>query len=161
LEILIALGLFALTISALLMLFPVALRSDRENADETRSALIATGIMDAMNSGEGRGKLLIATGMSNGLPLWQSLIPERSTNISVLYDSSGDPLRIVNPSEIESPIHDTDGSSLVTISLLIKPSLPGIISCEASVGSPASAPQSGRTINRFVRQMAAPVVPTP
>jgi type II secretory pathway pseudopilin PulG len=156
LEILIALGLFAIVITTLVSLFPTALRADKESDEETRSLFIATGVMEALPSADGRGAALLYTGMSNSLPLWENLSLGKSTNFSVAYNNSCEPIRQLTAEEAERPLPDHAALAIMTLSLISKSSLPGMITAEVSVASPASAPASGRTIRRFTRLLPVP-----
>ena len=157
LEILIALGLFAVVVTALLALFPSALRSQKESDEETRALFIASGVMEALPSPEGVFRL--ATGMSNNLPVLEkiTLSGGKNTDYSIAYDDSGEPIRKLSAEEVEQPLSDHAASEIVTLSLIEKPTLPGIVTAEVSVASPASAPAAGRSITRFVRLLTPPV----
>ena len=157
-EILIALGLFAVAISALLALFPVALRTERESVEETRAMIIASGVMDALAPADSVSSLRIATSMSNGLPVWENIPAPfgKSTNFAIAYTASCEPILKLTGEEATNPLRDPRASALVTVSLVQKPSLPGLLSAEVSVGSPASAPAPGRSTQRFVRLISIP-----
>lgn len=151
LEILIALGLFGLVISGLLTLFPVALRTEKSSEDETRATLIASSMMEALQSAEGIGPWSVATGMSNGLPVWEIVQPNIPTNLSILYNASCEPIRKLNATEAMQPLTDPSAILVATLSLTAKPPMPGVFTAEVAVASPASAPAAGRSIQRFVR----------
>ena len=157
-EILIALGLFAVAISALLALFPVALHTERESEAETRATLIASGVMDSLAPADSVGSLRIATSMSNGLPVWESLSTTfgKSTNVAIAYTASCEPIFKLTAKEATNPLRDPRAAALVTVSLTQKPSQPGMLSAEISVGSPASAPAPGRSTQWFVRLLSIP-----
>ena len=157
LEILIALGLFAVVITSLLALFPTALRSERESDEETRALFIASGVMETLLSGG--GSLRLATGMSNNLPVLEKIPvpPGKSTNFSVLYNASCEPLRKLTEKAADLSLADRSASEVVTLSLISKSSLPGVVTAEVSVASPASAPVTGRSIIRFVRLITSPL----
>lgn len=155
-EILVALGLFAMAISGLLALFPVALRTEKESEEETRATLIASGVMEALNSSEGKGVLSIASGMSNNLPTWESIAPSTMTNISVSYSLSCEPIRKLSIKEAAVALSDSGAAAILTLTLTSKPSLPGLLTAEVLVASPASAPVAGRTVRRFVRLITTP-----
>ncbi len=157
LEILISLGLFAITITSLLALFPTALRSQKESDDETRALFIASGVMEALPSAEGAFRL--ATGMSNNLPVLEkiSMSAGKSSDYSIAYNSSCEPIRKLSPKEVEQSSSDRTASDIVTVSLTEKPSLPGVVTAEVSVASPASAPATGRSVKRFVQLLTPPM----
>ena len=152
LEILIAIGLFAVVITGLLTLFPVALRTEKSGEDETRATLIASGVMEALQSGDGIGPLSLATGMSNGIPVWEML----QTNVSVSYNASCEPIQSLSAKEAVLPVVDPAAATVVTLSLVSKPSMPGILTAEVAVASPASAPAANRSIQKFVRLILSP-----
>jgi hypothetical protein len=156
LEILIALGLFAVVISGLIALFPVALHSEKESIEETRALVISSGVMEILNSGEGHGALRFATGMSHGIPLLETISSGKNTNFSIAYDASCEPIRKLTTIESASPLADP-AAAVVTLSLLSKPSLPGLITAEVAVATPSSAPAASRSIRRFTRLIATPL----
>lgn len=156
LEILIAMGVFAIAISGLLALFPVALHTEKESEQETRSTLIASGVMDALAASVGHGSLCVATGMSNNLPLWESIAPDKMTNLCVAYNLSCEPLCKLTNNEAALPLTNRAAASIITLSILSKPSVPGLLTAELVIASPASAPVTGRTLHRFVRLIPMP-----
>lgn len=149
LEVLLALGLLALVASGILALFPVIEANDRDNAGETRAALIASGIMDALPS-LGDETLLVAIGMSNGMPLWET-IPRTGTNRSIAYDESCRPLFPLAGKSAELPGADQRVMAVVTLCIGKNSSSPGMLAAEVAVAEPASAPSERRTVRRFVR----------
>ena len=157
-EILIALGLFAVAVSALLSLFPVALRTEKESEEESRATLIASGIMDSLVPSDNGNFLRVATGMSNGLPLWENIPGHlgKSTNLVIAYNVSCEPVSRLTIEEAARPSHDLRISAIVSVSLMQKASLPGMLSAEVSIGSPASAPATGRLTRRLVRLISIP-----
>lgn len=156
LEILIALGLFAIVITTLVSLFPTALRADKESDEEMRALFIASGVMEALPGADGRGSPLLATGMSNSLLLWENLRMDKTTNILVAYNNSCEPIRQLTAAEAEQPLPDHTALAIMTLNLISRSSLPGMITAEVNVASPASAPTSGRTIRRFTRLVPIP-----
>ena len=155
-EILIALGLFSVAVTGLLALFPVALRTEKESQEETRSTLIASGMMEALTCMKDSSSLRIAAGMNNGLPVWQTIQPQKTTNMSVAYDTSCEPIRKLSTEEAVAPIPDHQASEVATLRLISNSALPGLLTAEISIGSPASAPETGRTIRRFIRLLTTP-----
>jgi len=150
-EILIALALFALMASALLVLFPVAHRTEREGTEETRAALIAGSIMDSLPLAQSNGMLALASGMTNGAPVWKFFDPKTMTNQSVAYTSSCDPLCLIPEKEAEQPSRSPEVFCVATLRLSRKSSLPCLTVAEVEVSSPASAPIEGRITRRFLR----------
>lgn len=157
LEILVALGLFAIAIAGLLALFPIALHSDKESEEETRSLFIASGVMEALNSGEGHGIFQLATGMSNSVPVLEILSPSKNSFFFIAYNTSCEPIRKLTASEAELPVNDPNASAIVTLALISKPPLPGLLTAEVTIASPASAPASGRSTKHFTRLVAVPL----
>jgi prepilin-type N-terminal cleavage/methylation domain-containing protein len=149
-EILIALGLFAVAVVGLLTLFPVALRSEKESGQETQAILIASGIMESLSAKGNYASLRIAIGMNNGLPLWEIIQASKTTNLIIAYDASCQPMHKIPIEEAALPLTDPQVSSIVSMSLAAKSSLPGMMTAEVSVATPAAAPATGRSIRRFV-----------
>lgn len=156
LEILIALGLFAVVIAGLLTLFPVALRTEKSSEDETRAILIASGVMESLQSAGGNDPLSLATGMSNGIPVWEVLQTNGSTNFSVSYNASCEPIQKLESKQAALPLVDPAAVIVVTLSLTSKATLPGVLTAEVAVASPASAPAATRSVQRFVRLIQSP-----
>jgi len=150
-EILIALALFALMVSGLLVLFPVAHRTEREGTEETRAALIAGSIMDSLTLSQSNGMIALASGMTNGMPVWKFLDPKVTTNQSVAYSPSCDPLCLLGEKASEEPLLDLEAVAVATLRLSRKSSLPCMTIAEVAVTSPASAPIGGRSERRFLR----------
>lgn len=150
-EILIALGLFALAATSLLVLFPVAHRTEREGTEETRAALIAGSIMDSLCLSPSNGMVAFATGITNGSPVWKFLDPKKTAKESVAYTSSCDPLFPLGETETDHPVRNTDAVAVATLRLWQKPSLPCLTVAEVEVSTPASAPSENRTARRFVK----------
>ncbi len=155
LEILIALGLFAVVISALLTLFPIALRTEKSSGDETMATLIASGMMESLPSSEGLGSLNVATRMSNDTPVWEVIPSDGATNIPVAYNASCEPVRRLTAKEAEAPLTDPAIAIVATLSLT-KASVPGLLTAEVAVASPASAPAANRTVQKFTRLIQSP-----
>lgn len=154
-EILIALGLFAVVVSALLTLFPIALRTEKSSGDETMATLIASGMMESLPSGMGLESLSVATGMSNDIPVWEVIPSTGATNIFVAYNVSCEPVRRLTAKEAETSLTDPPTALVATLSIT-KASVPGLLTAEVSVASPASAPAANRTVQKFTRLVQSP-----
>lgn len=150
-EILIALGLFSLVVTSLLVLFPVAHRTEREGTEEMRAALIAGSIMDSLRLSPSNSMVSLATGITNGVPAWRFLDPKITSNAAVAYTSSCDPLCLLGEAESEGPLHNPEAMAVATLRLTRKSSLPCLIVAEVDVSSPASAPPESRTVRRFTQ----------
>ena len=151
-EILIALGIFAIAVTGLMALFPVAQKTEREATDEWQASMIASAMMDTLSLPGTNGAFRLAVAMTNGVTVWEFLRMQESTaEASVLYDSSCEPLRPLSAKERDLPIPGHDSTAVATLRLSRKASLPGVTVAEVDVGSPAAAPVSGRTVRRFVR----------
>jgi hypothetical protein len=137
-------------------LFPVAQNSEQQSVRETRSTMIAESVMEALTLGQESHTLRVATGITNGIPIWKSLHGGTSTNISLFYDDSCEPLREATSSSFANSVNDPQVSAIVTLTLTPKPSAPGMIHAEVSVATPASAPADHRTIHRFTRLLVTP-----
>lgn len=162
LEILVALALFASVAISLLVLFPMAQRSERESSAETRATLIASSIMETLEHPSAKGLLLLEIGRTNATPLWMELDshPTNKTTQSVVYNSSCEPLRPLTSQEQLGPISDHEATTIATISLTPKASIPFLSTVEVEVATPASAPAPNRTIHRFVRLLNGTAPPT-
>lgn len=158
-EILIALGLFAIAVSGILVLLPVIQGSGRENEEETRAVLIASSVMDLLGesapSGTGESSRL-AVGMSHGWPIWQELRAGHSNTLAVAYDAGCQPIRLLTPEESGTALTDRAASSVMTLNLFQKASTPSLMKAEVAVASPASAPPEHRHVRRFVKLLAIP-----
>ena len=155
-EILVALGLFGVGIVAVLAFFPVALRSENDGIEDNRATLIASAVNDIMTSEQGDGFIHVATQMSNGVPVSISQPLKAPTNFVIAYTASCEPIRALTNKESSASIPDPTAASVVTITFSSKPAVPRLFTAEVAVASPAAAPESGRTIHRFVRQIAIP-----
>jgi prepilin-type N-terminal cleavage/methylation domain-containing protein len=153
-EIIIALGIFAIAVSGLMALFPVAQKTEREATQEWQSAMIASSVIEALSLPTTNGVFRLAVAMTNGVTVWEFLRMQGSTiEASVLYDSSCEPVRPLSAKECDFPIPGHDGTAVATLHLSHKDALPGVIVAEVEVASPSSAPPGGRSVRRFVRLM--------
>lgn len=150
-EILIALGIFAVAVTGLMALFPVAQTTEREATQEWQAAMIASGIMEVLALPSSQGKRRISVAMNNESPRWEFLNENDATNVAVLYDSSCEPVRPLGTKECDLPVPDHDGTAVATLRLSRKASLPGVTVAEIDVSSPSAAPVNGRSVRRFVR----------
>lgn len=150
-EILIALAIFAVAVTGVLALFPLAQRTEREGGEEARSALIADNIMGGLHAGdEGSGKLSLAVA-SGETTRWESLDPLLPSERSVAFDSSCEPVRPLTPEESSEAVPDHSVVAVATLRLSRKPSLPSLCVAEVDVSFPASAAAASRRIHRYVR----------
>lgn len=158
-EILIALGLFGIAVSGILVLLPVIQGNGRESEEETRAVLIASSVMDLLGDptpkGEGESQR-VAVGMSHGEPLWNDLPAGNSNSVTVAYNAGCQPIRQLAQQESEIAITDQDASSVMTLTLARKASTPSLTQAEVAVAAPASAPAEHRHVRRFVRLLALP-----
>lgn len=150
-EILIAIGLFTLIVSGLMVLFPVAHRTEREGTEEMRAAVISGSILDSLCLSKQNGMVALATGITNGVPVWKFLDPKTTTNAAVAYTSSCDPLCPLEEAEKAQPVRNPEVAAIAILRLSRKSSLPGLIVAEVEVSSPASAPSENRTARRFIK----------
>ena len=163
LEILIALGLFAFAAISLLVLFPVAQRSERESDAETRATLIASSIMEGLELPSPGGLVRLEIGKKNSNPLWMELDPRNKTNQSIAYNSACEPLHPLNETDQLEPIPDHETAAVVTLSITPKSSMPFLSTAQVEVAFPSSAPAANRTVHRFVRllNVTTPAVSQP
>jgi prepilin-type N-terminal cleavage/methylation domain-containing protein len=155
-EILVALAIFALAATSLLGLFSYSHRTDREGVDEGRAAVMAGSIMDSLSLSPSNGMLAIATGNTNGIPRMELLDPKTTTNRSVVYTASCEPLCPLPEERVSVPVTNPEASAVATLRLSRKPQLPCMTVAEVEISSPASAPAEGRSVRRFIRLIAVP-----
>jgi prepilin-type N-terminal cleavage/methylation domain-containing protein len=156
LEILIATGLFAIAVTGLIALFPMVQRVSREGEEEARATLIAQNILDALPLSASSGSFSLATGTSGGTLRYETIDPRMTSEHSVSCGASCEPLFPLEPGKNDTPVTAPEALDIATLRLNITPSLPGLVSTEVVVVSPASAPASGRSTHRFVRLFQMP-----
>lgn len=155
-EILIALLIFSIAAVVLIGLFPLAHQTQKSAMEQTRAALIASNIMEALTRNQRHETLQIAIGTSNGIPRWESIESTASTNLYVAYDSSCQPCRVIPLSEATNPVMDQGIVALASVSINKKRNPAHLVTAEVVIESPPSAPPSGRASHRFVRLLSAP-----
>ena len=155
-EILVAVGVFSITAFALIALFSVTHKTERDAKEETQATLIASNIMEGLSFGNNTSLLHLATAMSNGVPIWESIAAKSPTSCCVAYDSSCEPIRAIPASEATNPVLEQGITALAWLTLSPKRSTPGIVIAEVLVALPPSAPASGRTLHRFTKLLAIP-----
>ncbi len=155
-EILVALGVFSVTAFALIALFSFTHKTERDAKEETRATLIASDIMEGLTFGKDPSTLHLATSMSNGIPVWESIHPQSSTSCCVAYGASCEPIRMIPDSEATNPLLDSEITALAWLTLSPKHSTPGMVKVEVLVATPPSAPASGRTIHRYAKLLTIP-----
>lgn len=153
LEILVALGIFAVAVAGLISLFPAILRVTREGEEEARASLIASSILDTLPLHDTDGEFTLATGMEGGNPHLITIAATPSRHL-IAYGPSCEPIRELDAAHLENPCRDPAVTDLALVCLNSKTSLPGLMEAEVDVSSPASAPLAGRTICRFVRLLS-------
>ena len=124
--------------------------------EQTRAALIASNIMEALTRDQLHETIQIAIGTSNGIPSWESISSAASTNIYVAYDSMCQPCRVIPLSEATNPIMDLSIVALASVTINKKRNPAHLVTVEVVIESPPSVPPSGRASNRFVRLISAP-----
>jgi prepilin-type N-terminal cleavage/methylation domain-containing protein len=155
-EILIALLIFSIAAVVLIGLFPLAHQTQKSAMEQTRAALIASNIMEALTRDQLHETIQIAIGTSNGIPSWESISSAASTNIYVAYDSMCQPCRVIPLSEATNPIMDLSIVALASVTINKKRNPAHLVTVEVVIESPPSVPPSGRASNRFVRLISAP-----
>lgn len=156
LEILIATGLFAIAVTGLIALFPTAQRVSREGEEEARATLIAENILDTLELPSRPGSFSLATGSSGRSICFEPLDPRIPSEHFVAYGAACEPLFPLEQEKACLPSTNLEVLDIASISLGTKPSLPGLVVAEIEVASPASAPASGRSTQRFVRLFPMP-----
>ena len=124
--------------------------------EQTRAALIASNIMEALIPNQLHETIQIAIGTSNGNPRWESVASDASTKIYVAYDSTCQPCRVIPLSEATNPIMDLGIVALASININKKRNPAHLVTAEVVIESPPSAPASGRASHRFVRLISIP-----
>ncbi len=155
-EVLLAMILFAVAATGLLTLFPVAHITERENIQEAKATLIASGIMESLNIADNMGSRKFPSGTSHGSILWEHVDPAVSSSHSLLYNSTCNPIRLISAEEAASGISEADATAVVTVVLAPMESMPRITTAEVIVASPASAPASKRALQRYVMLLSVP-----
>jgi len=155
LEILLVLGLLGGIVMALVVLFPSEIKKEKEG-EETRSNLIASGVMEALTPSKRDGFFRLASAMHDGLPVWEKLSQNDLTNIAIAYDASCEPVTKLSLAEAELPVAQQNATDIIRLSLISNSSIPGMLTAEVAVSSPASAPSEQRTIRRYVRVISLP-----
>ena len=155
-EILVAVGVFSVTACALIALFSYTHRTERNAKEENQASLIASDIMEGLTFGKDPSSLHLATSMSNGVPVWESIHPQAPTSCCVAYGSACEPIRLVPESEATNPVIQPEITALAWLTLSPKGSTPGIITAEVLVAAPPSAPASARSVHRYTRLLAIP-----
>jgi Tfp pilus assembly protein PilV len=155
-EILVALGVFSVTAFALIALFSFTHKTERDAKEETQATLIASDIMEGLTFGKDPSSLYLATSMSNGLPVWESIHSQSSTSCCVAYGASCEPIRLISEIEATNPVLGPEITALAWLTLSQKRATPGMVTVEVLVATPASAPASGRTSHRYTKLLAIP-----
>jgi Tfp pilus assembly protein PilV len=155
-EILVALGVFSVTAFALIALFSFTHKTERDAKEETQATLIASDIMEGLTFGKDPSFLHLATSMSNGLPVWESIHSQSSTSCCVAYGASCEPIRRISEIEATNPVLGPEITALAWLTLSQKRATPGMVTVEVLVATPASAPASGRTSHRYTKLLAIP-----
>ena len=155
-EILVALGVFSVTAFALIALFSFTHKTERDAKEETQATLIASDIMEGLTFGKDPSTLHLATSMSNGIPVWESIHPQSSTSCCVAYGASCEPIRLISDTEATNPLREPEITALAWLTLSQKRATPGMVTAEVLVATPASAPASGRTSHRYTKLLTIP-----
>lgn len=151
LEILIATGLFAVAVTGLIALFPMAQRISREGEEEARGTMIAENIFSALSLRSASGSFRLAIGMEEGDLRFEQLDPFPASEHSVAYGTACEPLFPLERGKADLPVNVPEALDIATLRLVTKPALPGLVVAEVDVASPAAAPAAGRSSRRFVR----------
>jgi len=155
-EILIAVFLSAFAVVGLISFFSLSQRISREGEEEARAALIAENILNTLTLNPRSGSFSLATATSEGTLHFESIDPRKTSNRSVVYGAACEPLFAMDPEKTDSPVSTPEALAVATVRLEKKSSLPGLVQADIEIGSPAAAPSSGRSIQRFVRLLPMP-----
>jgi len=159
-EIVIAMGIIAFALVAIVGMFPVAMKASRDSRDETHAAMISQLILGQLRSQVSTNPTF-ATGSdptvaSNNLVV--NLKPPSVIRYWALYDDTGQPIRQATTAQF-------DGSSAVPapfnqrcayqarLTVESEKPIPGISQIKVDVVYPGTAPAAARKTNSFVTFM--------
>lgn len=159
-EIVVALGIIAFALVAILGLFPVAMREAREGRNETRAASIAQLIFGQLRTHDPRQKALpigpdpVKVSTTDGnLNLGLQAPNSTTTNLAyVAFDEDGEPIRRITPAQYDGT--DASGTlSQATYKVRVRamPNQPisGLARVAVDVTYPPTAPIASRSTNTF------------
>lgn len=134
-EIVLAIGIIAFAIVAIMGMFPVALRSAQESQRETRAALIAQDIYSNIGSINGTNRTIPL-----GTNAYVSINLATTNSVSINYDQDGTILG-----------SGTAGGAIFRADISVSPDSPiaGLSRVQTIVSSPATAPTNSYSRSAF------------
>ena len=94
--------------------------------------------------------------MTNGTPIWDLFNPTARKVVSILFDSSCHPMRVIPTEEADLPQLDPYASSVVTLDLYPSSSPLTSFKVEVDVAFPSSVTSAKRSVHQFVRLITIP-----
>ena len=155
-KVMLILLIFGIVAAGILSLFFLVQLTKRRNLEATRSAFIASGILDTLKVENGHGSLRFPSGMTNGTPIWDLFNPTARKVVSILFDSSCHPMRVIPTEEADLPQLDPYASSVVTLDLYPSSSPLTSFKVEVDVAFPSSVTSAKRSVHQFVRLITIP-----
>lgn len=177
-EVVIALGIFAISMVGILALFPIASSTGRESSEETQAAIIAQTLLDDLRtslSARGSTNGWIVAGSDTFSAFMTNVSLRTSRDYAVIYnvklrdraDSGGGAPQIGPPIALKalasSPatayIDRSTNPAAVYFSLVrVRPvnTVPNLAEVNVEVSTPASAPLANRRVFSFNTLMTAP-----
>ncbi len=150
-EVVLAIGVIAFSIVAILGMLPIALKSATESKKESRAAFIANHLLATLRATtfeNARPFESMATGINLSI----------SSNTTIAYTEIGEPLDVVAESSYLSGVSSSgvtaNATFLARISASPVSSLGGLTSVSAEISSPAVAPRDNRQIFSFTTLIA-------
>ena len=150
-----SLAIFSFVIVAILGLFPVALQTAKESSAETRATLIATRIMEEIESLPATNISLIrGASVTNALRVSELGLSSSFSSV-LLYDEQGEGMtNEVAAQDFANGITAAGAYFAAEVSLTANFPRPGISRVQATVEAPASAPFPRRSKFVFVTYMS-------
>jgi len=171
-EVVIALGIFAVSMVGVLALFPVASTTGRESSEETQAAIIAQTVLSDLRSSAanlGRTNAWLVSGKNTFVDLIRNIRLTEATNVAIAYDikrrdradsAGGDPLigpplalkalQSVSTTEYNNGVSNIPNVTYLSL-LTIQPvaQLPGVAQATLEVSTPATARLTNRRVFYF------------
>lgn len=161
-EVVLALGVVAFAIVAIIGMLPVAMSSALESKRESRAAFIANHLAATLRATPFQNARPIES-MTSGINL------AVSSNTTIAFDDNGAPIGVIPDTQYQSgvPLSGSTASAsfLARVSAAPASGLAGLASVSIEVSTPAAAPRSSRQAFSFVTLIAntetAPAPPSP
>ena len=149
LEILVALGLFAIGVTIVLNLFPIAQRMRGEAQQKTSATFIAQRIVSTLEATLPEGIVATAPDWINNPSHCMRISLEQPSQHYLSYDAQGQPNGELTASEAKLAVQTKEAVSIATIVLTTKDQPPGMTRVNIIIGTPANLPDSKRQHSEF------------